>query len=69
MYSASKWTCWARQWAAMADSWSERSRLTKPGKAVWALSTAVGTMAHSTPSAEITGSATVSEQRPRQEIS
>lgn len=36
---------------------------------VWALSTAVGRMAHSTSMAEITGSATVSEQRPRHEIS
>ena len=53
----------------MAGSWSVRSRLTKPGNAVWALSTAVGTMAHSTPMAEITGSATVREHRPRQEMS
>ena len=53
----------------MAGSWSLRSRLTKPGNAVCALSTAVGTMAHSTPMAETTGSATVWEQRPRQDTS
>ena len=53
----------------MGSSWSDRSRLMKPGNMVWVLSTAVGTMAHSTAMAEITGSATVSEQRPRHEIS
>ena len=36
---------------------------------VWVDSTAVGTMAHSTPIAEITGRATVMLQRPRQEMS
>ena len=53
----------------MGVSWSVRSLQVKPGKAVWVLSTAVGTMAHSTPMAEITGSATVSEQRPTPERS
>ena len=66
---ASNVTPWLRQWSAMGVSWSVRSLQVKPGKAVWVLSTAVGTMAHSTPMAEITGSATVSEQRPRQEMS
>ena len=41
----------------------------KSGKMVWVLSTAVGITAHSTPSTESTGSATVREHRPRQEMS
>ena len=54
------------RWAAAGP---DRPRLMKPGNMVWVLSTAVGTMAHSTAMAEITGSATVREQRPRQEMS
>ena len=69
MQMASRVTFWLFQWRAMGSSWSDRSRLMKPGNMVWVLSTAVGTMAHSTAMAEITGSATVSEQRPRHEIS
>ncbi len=69
MQMASRVTFWLFQWRAMGSSWSDRSRLMKPGNMVWVLSTAVGTMAHSTTMAEITGSATVSEQRPRHEIS
>lgn len=48
---------------------SVRSRKVKPGSRLWVDSTAVGTMAHSTPMAERMGSATVREHFPRQEMS
>ena len=69
MQMASRVTFWLFQWRAMGSTWSDRSRLMKPGNMVWVLSTAVGTMAHSTAMAEITGSATVSEHCPTQEMS
>lgn len=54
----------------MGRSWSLRSKWVYPvNSPVCVLSRAVGTMAVLTPAAESTGSATVSEQRPTQEIS
>ena len=49
------------QWRAMGSISSDRSRNVQP---VNSLSTAVGMHAHSTPVAEMTGSATVSEHLP-----
>ena len=59
----------AFQFSATGAISSARSRKVKLGKAVWVDSTAVGMTAVSTPQAEITGSATVSEHFPTQETS
>ena len=66
---ASKPSFSAFQWAAMGPIWSVRSLQVKFWNMVWVESTAVGTMEHSTPMAEIMGRATVKEHLPRQEIS
>ena len=53
------------QWRAMGSISSDRSRNVQPvNSPVCVLSTAVGMQAHSTPVAEMTGSATVSEHLP-----
>ena len=53
----------------MGPIWSVRSLQVKFWNMVCVDSTAVGTMEHSTPMAEMMGSATVREHLPRQEIS
>lgn len=53
----------------MGVIWSVRSQNVKPLNAVWLDSTAVGITAHSMPSAEMIGKATVRLQRPTQEMS
>ena len=54
----------------MGSSWSLRSRRVQPvNSPVCVLSSAVGMHAHSTPVAETTGSATVSEHLPKPETS
>ena len=49
--------------------WSVKSLQVKFWNMVWVDKTAVGRIAHSTPIAERTGSATVREHLPKQEIS
>ena len=58
------------QCRAMGSIWSERSRNVQPvNSPVWVLSSAVGMHAHSTPVADTTGSATVSEHLPKPDTS
>lgn len=58
------------QWRAMGSIWSVRSRKVQPvNSPVCVEKSAVGMQAHSTPVAETTGSATVSEHFPKPEIS
>src|SRR5699024_2824889 len=58
------------QCRAMGSIWSVRSRKVQPvNSPVWVEKRAVGIQAHSTPVAETTGSATVSEHFPKPEMS
>ena len=69
MYSASKLKPSFFQWSAMGSISSVRSQKVQPLNWVCVDKTAVGTTAHSTPMAEMIGSATVSEHLPRAEMS
>ena len=69
MYTASKRRPRRFQCSAVAVISSVRSRKVKPSNCECAESTAVGSTAHSTPMADMTGSAAVSEHLPISDMS